>query len=265
MKKITHEQVEKRNMIEDYVLGRLNNNEESVLEEHMIECEDCRSRCLVMENIIRASEQRIIENDNPVLPEQKKETFPGPYFRKLLQIAAAFLVIAGFLYFLFNANKNDNKKIRKNITVSNIDSTVHNLVSDSVHNQNDKIAEHDRSTGKKHDGDYKTPEENLLLTEAFTPSPVFESAIRNHLRSFGIRVISPGDSAIFKVNHEIEFKWQTDSEQDLTLIIRKNTGEIISKNSVPSVYSGNIARPGLYYWQLLNDDDIIYTGKLYVK
>ncbi len=105
----------------------------------------------------------------------------------------------------------------------------------------------------------------LLLAEAFRPSPIFENAIENQVRSSGFTVLAPDDSQKFKTGDTIEFQWKNSNKQ-LTLVIFNNKGKIILESIVESPFKlEKKLPPGLYYWQLETDEEAIQTSKFIVQ
>ena len=105
----------------------------------------------------------------------------------------------------------------------------------------------------------------LLLAEAFRPSPIFENAIENQVRSSGFTVLAPDDSQKFKTGDTIEFQWKNSNKQ-LTLVIFNNKGKIILESIVESPYKlEKKLPPGLYYWQLETGKEAIQTSKFIVQ
>ncbi len=252
-------------MIENYVLGRLNAEEESAFEEHLLHCDECKRKCEQVEAIIEASEHSAMD-DTKILPvKKKKKTLLVVHFNTLLRVAAALLLLAGAAYFIFHIDKPDyiasDNESNTGISIADTNSYGTRDSSDIMNNQSVK---NDRKPIEKLRKKKKEPE-RMLLAEAFQASPVFESAIQNQLRSQSVSVSSPADSAVFRMDQAIHFVWNTGSEQEITLIIRRNTGKIFFREKVPSAYSQKIDAPGLYYWQLMAGDEILYTGKFTVN
>jgi len=263
--KLNHNIIEEKDMIENYVLGKLNEEEESAFEEHILGCAKCRRKCELLETIIASSEHRLIEEyDTLQTNKTKKITLPASY-KILWRAAAAILILAGAAYLITNTGK-FHPADRKNQPVAEnyMTDTSNKSISDSSAVSIDKIKNQEPKQEEPRIEKYEQ-EEYALLAEAFDPSPVFESAIQNQLRSNDIAVTSPSDSAIFKKNQKIVFLWHTDSAMDIMLILRKNTGNTIFKKKVQSPYSKTIDISGLYYWQLAVHDEVVYTGKFLVK
>ncbi|MBN2523913.1 MAG: zf-HC2 domain-containing protein [Bacteroidales bacterium] len=263
--KLNHNIIENNNMIENYVLGKLNKEEESDFEEHILGCVKCRRKCELLETIIAGSEQRLIEEDDTLQTNKtKKITLPVSY-KILWRAAAAIVILAGAVYFITNTGKfhpanPKNQQVADNYRTDTTNKGTNDSSAVSIDKIKNKESQQEEPGIEKYEQKKYT-----LLAEAFDPSPVFESAIQNQLRSNDIAVTSPADSAMYKKNQEIVFLWHTNSTMDIILILRKNTGNTIFKEKVQSPCSKTIDIPGLYYWQLAVHDEVIHTGKFLVK
>ena len=105
----------------------------------------------------------------------------------------------------------------------------------------------------------------LLLAEAFRPSPMFENAIENQVRSDGLTLLTPTNAQTFTTVDVIEFRWEN-AEKQLSLVIYNNKGNIIYEKKVKSPFTLNqTLQPGLYYWQLETEDEALYTLKFLIN
>ena len=99
----------------------------------------------------------------------------------------------------------------------------------------------------------------------FTESDYFESFIDN-FRSPEIRIIQPKPAARFGYGTEIMFIWKYHPAGDsLYLSIYNNKEEKIHKARVISEYMlKKELKPGIYYWKLESEDDLIFMNKFYI-
>ncbi len=253
--KLNHSKIKEKDMIENYVLGKLNAEEESAFEEHILNCAECRRKCELLETIITGSEHRLIEEDNTLKVNKTKKITLSASYKILLRVAAAIVILAGAAYLIINTGKlhpTDGKN--QSVADHYMMDTMNKSTSNSSAVSSDKI--------KKQEPEQ---EEYELIARTFEPSPVFETAIRDQVRGHEITVSSPADSAVLQKKQEIDFIWDAGSEEEIILILRKNTGKVILKENVQSPYSRTIDLPGLYYWQLSVHNEVIYTGRFLVK
>jgi hypothetical protein len=94
----------------------------------------------------------------------------------------------------------------------------------------------------------------------------FETLANQEYRSEdAVNVISPKKARKLAPNENIIFNWQSVTNQ-LSLVIFDNQGiEIFRKKvSPPFNYKENLPE-GLYYWQLENEEDLVFVGKFVIK
>lgn len=262
--KLTHNEIENKNIIENFVMGRLDQEEELAFEEHILNCDECRKKCDHLQKIIEASEINLIAENKIKQSKGKRKVMSGVQFRILLGAAASLLILVGTIFLIYNTKK-------PSYIASNEESITDSVVISSNNNA-DLSDKNDTTPVEKIEIQEEKPENILpddhqkpLIAQAFHTHPIFESAIENQLRSSGISVSSPQNSEIYSKKQEIKFIWKTNAETELVLIIRDNSGIILFKEKVPSPFIYRINAFGLYYWQLMDKDDIIYTGKFLVK
>ena len=69
----------------------------------------------------------------------------------------------------------------------------------------------------------------------------------------------------FFSSENIDFQWQKTDIKSLILSLYNNQGKLIFQKEISSIYKfKQRLQPGLYYWQLETEDDIVYTGKFLV-
>jgi hypothetical protein len=101
----------------------------------------------------------------------------------------------------------------------------------------------------------------------FKVNPNLESMIDSRYRSAGIQIISPLNNSTFNVGNDIDFTWKPAPQGPLTLKIINNKNEVAYDYKVSGgefVFNQKLA-PGLYYWKLENQKDLLCIGKFLVK
>ncbi|MBN2814194.1 MAG: hypothetical protein JXQ80_08965, partial [Bacteroidales bacterium] len=73
------------------------------------------------------------------------------------------------------------------------------------------------------------------------------------------------DSAVFSIYTKVVFNWENPEDKKMALLVRKNTGKLVFKQVVLPPYAFEVEYPGLYYWQLLEGDQVVHTGKFVVN
>ena len=114
----------------------------------------------------------------------------------------------------------------------------------------------------------KEPDIKLDMSKAFAanfePSPYLEEMIADVSRSYSVSVISPKNGAAIK--GDIFFQWEITGNDTAYLKILNNRGnELLSfALSANQVLVTEKLDPGLYYWKLESEEDLLYWGKFVV-
>lgn len=231
-----------------YVLGRLSAKEEDLFEEHLLFCEHCRKEIEIREVIVAGSVNQ--ENISPERVVKRKLSQKAIIIR--LSIAASVIIMAGYsLYLIFNPF-GEKALVEQEISGEEIPASPEVIADTSFVSDSELKLEADQQS-------------EHLLAEAFKPSPMFENAIENQVRSSGFSVLAPDLSHLFKTSDSIEFKWKNSNKQ-LTLVIFNNKGKVIFETIVESPYTlEKKLLPGLYYWQLDTEDEALQTSKFLIQ
>lgn len=230
---------------------------------HVEDCQHCKEEILALYEIIK-KDNRIQDYENhPYLKSSSSDEKKSFQTNNLLKIAAGFILIVGIgslIYYIFKSQKE---------LVAPVNQITKTTDSTDRFNDN-KIAETDTGNSipsKKYESDKSSMQQTELAIN-MKESPLFENLIESHYRSNDIEVSFPRPGHRFINNHTIEFKFEGDIIKPLVLIIYNNKGEKITEKSNISgaKISLNKRLPsGLYYWKLLQDDDLLQVGKFFVK
>jgi len=248
--KIDHQKIEKDNVIEEYLLGKLPEDESLLFEEHMLYCADCREKCIKLERIIEAGGELAAERSE--LHNKKTRTLFLPVF---LRVAAVLLIVCSIALLIFRIQQNktpQNLYASDTVSAGNSNQSAETLVADTV------------ARGPLPERNIN-PAGNDLLAESFIPSPVFESAVHDLYRSSGIENPVPADSSVVDFMKPVTFSWETRGNGNILFILRTNKGLIVRKEQGKPPLTFAPEKKGLYYWQLIADDEVVHTGRLLVK
>jgi len=230
---------------------------------HVENCQQCRKEVFAIYEIMKKDSVVQGTTQHPLLgkPETDKKTL----FRihNLLKIAAVLLVffsISGLIYTVFTHPKN---------LVVTDNQTTHTSDTTNKHNK-DKIAETDKDSisvsNNEHSKNTSLHENELAVN--LEESPIFEGLIASHYRSNDIEVSFPPLNHQFAFNEKIEFKLNGNITESVVLFIYSNKGEKIAEKNNISVNSTMLNKKlptGLYYWKLIQDDNLLQAGKFFVK
>ena len=105
-----------------------------------------------------------------------------------------------------------------------------------------------------------------LLADHYKPNDVLETFVDRHYRSAAVEVISPGNTDTLL--SPIVFKWkETEAAQAFTVIVVDNKNDEVWRGTTKgfSVTFDHKLKPGLYYWMLKSDGDMLSVGKFFVR
>jgi hypothetical protein len=98
----------------------------------------------------------------------------------------------------------------------------------------------------------------------FRINPNLEYMINSQLRDETIKVNSPTNNSI--VENNIVFNWESFASKPIQLKILNNENDILFEYSIQTntfVLEETLS-PGLYYWKLENQTDLLYVGKFFI-
>ncbi len=115
----------------------------------------------------------------------------------------------------------------------------------------------------------KPVRQNLQLAQNLTPYPPLESLVGTVTRGSSFRLIKPLNSSIILQSSELEFLWKKDENEKVALTILDNTGKpvmgpILTADDHEKIKASRL-KPGLYYFRIVNKDELIYVGKFTIK
>ncbi len=212
-------------------------------------------------------------SEGAVIHEQKKEARRISLFVRYAA-AAAVLLLLFFTYQKYQGSstpeivKQDKEKPEKPYEapktkiVPSEDNTIVQATdpekaSDTIQQIEGAIPE-DKTPG--------TPPANRQLYAAnFEINEDFESLVGTTFRSENFKAIAPVNNKAFKPGSMINFSWE--GTVPLNLIILDNEEDILFEKTVESL-SFNWTQqlePGLYYWKLETEDDLLHLGKFTIE
>ncbi len=226
---------------EKYIQGKFSEQEESLFEEHLLTCNYCQDQLRFFENLILEASNLDFANPKQTQNKRLKQL-------KLYSIAASIILLIGIGFILYQGLGEENIKY-----------------TDDSQNTKEPL-----SKPKDIKQDLVKPEniirkkeelKKVVVAENFTPMPLYETAINNHVRAEAIELNLPLIGDKVNIGDTLKFSWNY-SSGPLTLVIINNKGEIVSETKTDSPYLfKNELVSGLYYWQLENDEESLVTGK----
>lgn len=242
--------------ISGYLTGDLDEQDLLKFEEHYFLCEECFSE-------LKAAEQAVslIRNEGISESIQTAES-KNPVFKVLAEIfstplriglAAAVIVFAFLLYFVLSRSEKINQD--NELVISNDSLLIENDTSVATpENKEELIAD-------------------LSLPE-FQPNPYLEEWMKDNVRSDEniIKVVTSPVNDEKIVDSTVTFRWEMNEKNIIDITVMNNLEGIIysapAKNKgFPSyevtVSSKYFLSPGLYYWKLEDENEVLFLGKFY--
>lgn len=263
--------------VDSIVLGEANQNDPKI-EKHVEGCFYCKSQIIDLYSVLKEYDSKINEeNSLSNLISGKKEKSKKMYRIKrpytiLFKVAALVIFIVGIGFFAIQLF---NQKIDK-IAIET-ESHKHDTLKEfyeKIKNDEDIIAQNSQqmveSTKvekpgiKNHSGNFHN-----YISANFKESQNLESLVGVKYRDNEIiKIISPENGKVFRVNEVITFKWEIQPNKLLILKIFNNKEKIVFNeddiNENVFEFKNNLPQ-GIYYWKLETEDDLYYTGKFLIK
>jgi len=225
-------------------LGRLEDMPHDILD-HVEHCGLCKAQIIELDSTLPQGIYDSISR-HPFFDQkihEPKVHFLYPAYKVAAVVATVTLVGAGYFYI-----------ISQNSNHSPASKTSSSVVEQSTNKQNDlKIAQPAEENKDK-----------ALLAENFVESPNLEDLVHGQFRSSSISAVSP---VVGKVTSQpITFRWKN-YDEPITLKIMNNKEMVVTTSKVDgnSLTLKENLNPGLYYWKLETEDELLFVGKFIVK
>ncbi len=181
-------------------------------------------------------------------------------------MVAAVTALAIFLYFRDNPNlqQQPTREIAADTTSTSNDNSFQ--IAEETTPQEPATKSQDIPKRQETQPISNKPEQNQLFAANFVPSDDYEALIGTTVRSVTVTDITPTAGSHFNRQEIITFSWVLENSDLLYVTILNNREEIINRQEIDgSKFStNNLTTPGLYYWKLENDAEILYVGKIII-
>jgi hypothetical protein len=227
-------------------LGSENQLPEAILV-HVESCLQCK------EGIVQLADALKDQSFNRMGPHPRLSTERGAAGTavRYMRIAAGFVLLIGIAYFMYFISSADRESITETGPVDDADERM-----EGVDPRDDSVS--------------PAPPESPIVPPGdryaanFEPSLVYESLADIQYRSYGIQIHSPliGE----EVSDVIYFTGDVYYVGSVYLTILTNREEEVYTAEMDGIdhrYRVDLD-PGLYYWKLESDDDLLYAGKFIV-
>lgn len=188
-----------------------------------------------------------------------------PSFRKYLLIAASvalMLAAGGWCYLLFIGIQKPDAAREGEVQQEAFDIRV-NSDSESrfefMNEGGDRV--HISTSGI---------DRNHASSTDYEPVPEYEMLVGSVTRNYQLILKSPPQEKTVKKGTPVRFEWVQQSHISMvSLLVLNNRGAVIvdtvqADNNVLMLETSSI-KPGLYYWKLLEEDNLVTMGKIFIQ
>ena len=137
-------------------------------------------------------------------------------------------------------------------------------LGDFLENRGSRIS-HVQSSQQSESPADSAVKKDVLLGDNFAVHPELERLVNTNYRSGEVEVASPRLGE--KIGGNVVFRWKGASGKEIMLKIFDNRGKELHSKTLRHeryTYAGKLER-GLYYWKLLNEEELLYVGKFLVE
>lgn len=212
---------------------------------HVEECEECKMQIMGVTELL-ADEQYDTTMSHPFFGPKE---YPSSTFSGIYRIAAIFVIAAfiGTIYYSLSNRMSD---------------TIQNKQSLATEQQKQHPVPNDSLTVKRKQSAAKPTDD--LIAANLEPSANLDDLVQTQFRSTTIEIISPEVGEI--IQSPITFRWKHyDKRLTIKILSNKELTLISSTLSGDSFTTSKKFAPGLYYWKLVTDDELLFVGKFLVK
>lgn len=209
--------------------------------QHVEQCDECKMQVMQVAEIMK---EEVIDKSvkHPYFDGEKETSSP---FSIIYRIAAVVIIaaFAGTMYYVLTDKSADEET---GITEQQV---PNNIPVDSI------TAEKKQSPPK--------PPSNLFAAN-FEPSPNLEDLVQNEFRSSMIEIVSPKNGTV--VPQPVILQWKNSGQKITVRVVNNKEVTIASVTMHGDRYTvKKKISPGLYYWKLETDSELLFVGKFLVK
>jgi hypothetical protein len=218
----------------------------AVMRIHVETCLRCKQEILSLYDITEGQDYESLR-PHPIFDQKK--IIPRFFYSTITRLAAAILIGSGLALFVyFNLIREADSPVTEDYIPKE------EVIPDQIQEETERESE---------DQPHTYPPTDLYAAN-FEPSPLYEGLVAQPFRSYGLRIYAPVSGT--EVTDTIEFRWDTTYRGNMTLRILSNRESEIFRTPVASPAYTYIHRhePGLYYWRLETDQELLYVDKFVV-
>ena len=94
---------------------------------------------------------------------------------------------------------------------------------------------------------------------------MYENAIKNNVRGENNEILSPAESSAIAFGKKVIFSLK-DNNREISLSVIDNIGKSIFEDSVKTPFTLPLKlQKGLYYWEITDNDEVVFVSKFYIR
>jgi hypothetical protein len=205
----------------------------------------------------------LLEFRKTILSVQKKRMQrKGPGLQSYL-LAASLLLFIGIEIFLFMNNPRQNM-LNRSVAVTNNQPAIKGVIP-----ENNTVTEQINLKAPNERMGKISQKAKQAIAASFKTNPSLENIIGATRNAGAFKMEFPKMGARLSENKVIVFRWSMDKQAKNILRILDNSGsevytsELIEEKSY--TLSPGILKTGLYYYKIMEKDEIVFFGKFYVE
>jgi hypothetical protein len=213
---------------------------------HVETCLSCKKQIITLFDATEEQDYTALR-PHPFLDQKK---IPRRFsYSTITRIAAAILVGSGLALFVY-----------LNLIRDTDTTMTEDILPEEVVSPDQRPEESDRELEDL----LPSPPPSDLYAANFEPSPLYEGLVAQPFRSYGLRIYEPATGT--EVADTVRFRWDTSYRGDLTFRVFGNRENEIFRTTVsPTGYTLiQKLEPGLYYWRLETEQELLYVDKFVV-
>lgn len=240
---------------------------EEVLQ-HIDDCNICHSQAIELYAGLKTVDYSGI-GKHPTFEKAENISKPsGKWWPVGLLALIAGLILVWLLFFKTTGSEQSEDFIKndiENVVPENetpVDTLKSNPAIEKDQKGNEPFMEEENNESPSEEHKNTQPE---LIAMDFTPSEELENQVGEIYRSDDIEIDGPLNEERFKTGQTISLRWSnTNSDAIVIKVFDNRENLILLRNGAKSPYRIGDLKPGLYYWKLETEDDLIHVGKFFV-
>jgi hypothetical protein len=223
---------------------------------HVETCKECKDKIIDVVTFLRHPHAAPI-TVTPV----KTRIHRSWYFSKIAAVFAVFALLLSVYFFVIK-----NPSFFGRYTSESIDDNPQEEVSQSETTDaaGIKSSKEERTIRRQANGSQRQKMTAQLLALRYQVNPNLENMIGSRLRSGLFEALTPKNNSVLTI--PIQFSWKNEFLTPHTLKIVNNMNDLLFQYPVKgnSFEFREKLHPGLYYWKIENQNELLYVGKFFI-